>query len=141
MASMRRALLFGLLVWLIPFGVAFLIFPLRQSSRPLFESIMPVAVAAVVAGCGLSYFRHVTTGFVREGLALGILWLVISVAIDAPLMLFGGPMQMTIPQYAADIGLTYLLMPVITGAMGAALARQRKVGCRLTRGWTLTGAP
>jgi hypothetical protein len=29
---------------------------------------------------------------VREGLRLGVVWLVISVAIDAPLMLFGGPM-------------------------------------------------
>jgi hypothetical protein len=114
----------GVLVWLIPFVVAFLIFPLRESSRPLFESIMPVAVAAAVAGAALSYFRRVHAGFVREGLMLGLLWLVISVGMDAPLMLFGGPMQMTVPQYAADIGLTYLLMPVITGAMGAALARR-----------------
>jgi len=123
MASTRKALLYGLMVWLVPFAVAFLIFPLRESSRPLFESIMPVAVATVVAVCAISYFRKVDRDFVREGLALGLLWFLISVAIDTPLMLFGGPMQMTVGQYTADIGITYLLMPIITTAMGAARAQ------------------
>jgi hypothetical protein len=122
MASVRKALLYGVLVWLIPFAVAFVIFPLRQSARPLFESIMPVVVAGAVAGFAVSYFRTVNTAFVREGLRLGLLWLLISIAIDAPLMLLGGPMKMTVGQYLADIGLTYLLMPVITAAIGAAVA-------------------
>ena len=124
MTSARRALVYGLLVWLIPFAVAFAIFPLRQSNRPLFESIMPVAVAGAVAGYAVRYFRIVTTDFVREGLRLGLVWLLISVAIDAPLMLFGGPMHMSLGQYLADIGVTYLLMPVITVGIGVALAHR-----------------
>jgi hypothetical protein len=48
--------------------------------------------------------QRVDTAFTREGLALGLLWLAISVGIDAPLMLFGGPMHMTVPQYVADNG-------------------------------------
>ena len=38
----RRALLYALGVWVIPFVVAIAIFPLRANERPLFESIMPV---------------------------------------------------------------------------------------------------
>ena len=124
MVSVRKALIYGVLVWLIPFAVAFAIFPLRESNRPLFESIMPVAVAGAVAGCAVRYFRLVTTAFVREGLRLGLVWLLVSVAIDAPLMLFGGPMQMSTGQYVADIGVTYLLMPVVTLAIGVALAHR-----------------
>jgi hypothetical protein len=123
MTSLRKALLYGVLVWLIAFLVAFVIFPIRQSNRPLFESIMPVVIAAAVAAFGVLYFRAVTRAFVLEGLCLGFLWLVISVAIDAPLMLLGGPMKMTVGQYLADIGLTYLLMPVITLGLGMALKR------------------
>jgi hypothetical protein len=67
----------------------------------------------------------VNRAFVFEGLRLGLLWLLISVAIDAPLMLLGGPMKMTVGQYLADIGLTYLLMPVITLGLGMALAQRR----------------
>lgn len=36
--------LFGFLIWLISFLVSVLIFPLRTSQRPLFESIMPVVI-------------------------------------------------------------------------------------------------
>ncbi len=44
MKSLRRALVFGFLIWLLPFVVSILIFPLRTSHRALFESIMPVAL-------------------------------------------------------------------------------------------------
>ena len=123
MTAVRKALLFGFLVWLIPFIVAFVIFPIRESSRPLFESIMPVAIATVVVGLGVTYFRVVRVNFIREGLLLGLLWLAISVLIDAPLMLLGGPMRMSAGQYIADIGVTYLMIPVITIGLGFALSR------------------
>lgn len=118
--SVRRALLFGLFIWLTPFVVAFLIFPLRESSRPLFESIMPVAIAVPTAVLGVRYLRNVRQGLVREGILLGLLWLAISIAIDAPLMLLGGPMRMTIGAYVADIGITYLIIPVVTVGLAAA---------------------
>jgi len=122
MTSIRKALLFGFLVWLVPFVVAFLIFPLRESSRPLFESIMPVAVTGATVAFGLAYLRRARRGFLREGALLGLVWLAISLVLDAPLMLFGGPMQMTPSEYVADIGITYLIIPLITVGMGAALA-------------------
>jgi len=120
MTSTRKALLLGLLVWLIPFVVAFLIFPLRASSRPLFESIMPVAVALATVGCGVWYFRNFAETSGREALLLGLLWLAICILIDAPLMLLGGPMQMTPGEYLADIGVVYLMIPAITWGLGAA---------------------
>ncbi len=130
MTSLRRALILGVLVWFVPFLVAFLIFPLRESSRPLFESIMPVALAAIVVVLAGWYFGRDTQASLREGLLLGVLWLGISVVIDAPLMLLGGPMQMTIGEYLDDIGITYLMIPVITSGMAAALARASKVAPR-----------
>ncbi len=123
MAAFGRAVLYGFVVWLVPFVVAFAIFPLRESARPLFESIMPVAIAAGTVTLGVIYFQRVRVGLVREGLLLGGLWFAISVLIDAPLMLLGGPMQMSVSQYVADIGVTYLMIPVIT--LGLGLVRHR----------------
>jgi hypothetical protein len=54
---------------------------------------------------------------------LGCLWLAISVAIDAPLMLFGGPTRMTVGEYLADIGAAYVIIPVITIGLGQVLER------------------
>jgi hypothetical protein len=122
MAAIGRAVLFGFLVWLAAFVAAFLIFPLRESSRPLFESIMPVVLSSATAALAVVYFRGVTRDYLKEGIVLGCLWLAISLAIDAPLMLLGGPMKMTLAEYLADIGVTYLLIPAVTIGIG--------LGCR-----------
>ena len=125
MASWGRALLFGFLVWLIPFVVSLVASPLKQSWRSLFESIMPLALSLTVVPSAVLYFRRVRTAFLKEGILLGVLWFAISVAIDLPLMLTP-PMNYTLVEYAADIGLTYLMMPVIT--IGIALAASRNCG-------------
>ena len=141
MTSIRKALLLGLVVWLVPFVVAFCIFALKASWRSLFESIMPVTLAAVVVGCALFYFREVpaqpavriTAPSLREGFLLGLIWWAISLAIDLPLML-SPPISMPLREYAADIGLTYLMIPIITlgVAQAARAASSRAVSARQT---------
>jgi hypothetical protein len=117
--SWRRAILLGLLVWAIPFVVALFAFPLKQSNYPLFESIMPVALSATVVFCSLWYFRG-SAASVVEGTLLGCVWLLISLAFDLPLML-SPPMNYSAVQYASDVGVTYLLMPIITTGIAAAI--------------------
>ncbi len=125
MVSVRKAILFGFFIWLVPFVVALGIFPLRESSRSLFESIMPLVVTTVTVMLAVRYFRQVKHDHVREGVLVGVLWLAICVLIDAPLMLFRGPMLMTLGEYMGDIGLTYVIIPAITVGIGAALGSDR----------------
>ena len=121
MSSWGRGVGLGLLAWLIPFVISFLVFPFRESSRPLFESVMAVAVTATAVLLGLAYLRRIKSPSIREGLWLGLIWVVICVLVDAPLMLFGGPMKMSFGAYMADIGLTYVSIPIVTlGLAGAA---------------------
>ena len=126
MRSVKLALIYGLLVWVIPFVVAIAIFQLRESNRPLFESIMPVAVASAVVLFSILYFRKLDKDFINEGIKLGVLWLVISVVIDL-LMFSSGPMKMSLALYTSDIGVTYLMMPIITGGTGYLLQAKKKV--------------
>lgn len=119
MTSWRRAIGYGILVWLIPFAVAFAAVGFKESWRSLFESIMAVTVAAVVVLLALWYFRRVAQPTAREGVLLGLIWLAISVLIDLPLML-SPPINYSPQEYVADIGVTYLMMPVITAGIGRA---------------------
>jgi hypothetical protein len=123
MRSWRATLGLGFVAWLAPFAAAFLAFPFRATARPLFESIMAVAVTATAAVLGLAYLRRAGRGTAREGLLIGLIWSLVCVLIDAPLMLLGGPMKMTAGEYMADIGLTYASIPIVTWALGAARAR------------------
>ena len=116
--------LFGFLTWLIAFVVAVLIFPLRTSQRPLFESIMPIVITLAVVFFAILYFKNLKTGFLQEGLLLGVAWLLINVIIDLPLFLLESPMKMSFAEYMMDIGVTYLIIPVITIGFGFLLQQK-----------------
>jgi hypothetical protein len=106
--------------------VAFLAFSIRESARPLFESIMAVAVTATAVILGQAYLRRFDGTRAREGLVLGLIWFVMCVLIDAPLMLIGGPMKMSLGAYMADIGLTYAAIPIVTWGLAVARAGIRE---------------
>ncbi|MDP8207768.1 MAG: hypothetical protein P9L92_13960 [Candidatus Electryonea clarkiae] len=124
MTSWGKAIGFGVLVWLTPFIVAFAIFGIHDSNRPLFESIMAVAVTGAAVVFGSLYMKRVPPDPRGEGLKVGLLWMLISILIDAPLMLFGGPMKMTFGAYMSDIGITYLCIPIVL--VGLCLSKSRQ---------------
>jgi hypothetical protein len=118
-------MLFGFLMWLIPFIVSFPIFTLRESNRALFESIMPVVVTICVVFLAILYLRKTGADFLKEGFLIGIVWYLICIVIDL-LMFMWGPMKMTFGQYMADIGLTYVIIPTVTVGFGYLLGIRRQ---------------
>jgi hypothetical protein len=124
MTSWWRVITAGFACWLILFAVAVLAAPFRQSMRPLFESIMGVAVTATAVVLGLMCIRRMDRPTARQAFGLGFVWFAICIVVDAPLMLFGGPMTMSFVEYMADIGLTYVSIPVVTLGLGLATTKQ-----------------
>lgn len=122
MITWGRSLRYGLLVWLVPFLVAFAAFPLKEHWRSLFESIMPVTLTLVVVFSTVRCLPQTGGLSWKQGLWLGFVWWVVSVMIDLPLML-NPPVSYTVVEYVADVGLTYMMIPVIT--VGMALSSQR----------------
>ena len=125
MASLWRAILYGVLVWLLAFLAGFLLFPLRESWRALFESIMPVVVTMATSFFGVLYFRCVEKDFLSEGAKLGGLWFAMNVLIDLPLML-SPPIDMGVTEYLADVAVTYLIIPAVTIGIAFGASRPRR---------------
>ena len=117
MKSYIKVFLYGLVVWAVPAIVSFSIFSIRETERPLFESIMPLALTLITVFMANIYFKHVEINFVKEGIYLGIVWFVLSVIIDQFLFSMG-PMKMSVMDYIKDIGITYLIIPAITVGTG-----------------------
>ena len=123
MRSLKTALFFGFLNWLLPFVVAFVIFPLKEAGQPLFETIMPVTLTLCAVFFGCRYFRKVDRRFIAEGLKLGTIWFMVSLLIDL-LMFMWGPMKMPFIDYMFDIGFTYLIFPIVTAGYGYILEKK-----------------
>ncbi len=116
----------GFLTWLIPFAISFGVFPLRASQRAFFETIMAVVVAATAVIFAVLYLRRTQAGFLKEGALIGGVWLLVDIVIDLLLFLPPSPMQMPFADYMMDIGLTYLIFPIVTIGFGYALAEKSR---------------
>ncbi len=101
-----------------------MIFPLRESQRPLFETIMPIVLTLCAVVFSNLYFKKVETGFLTESIKLGVVWFLISFLIDL-LMFSWGPMKMSFLDYLSDIGLTYLIYPSVTIGFGYLLSKTK----------------
>lgn len=118
MKSLKKAILYGFLIWLLVFAIALFVFPIRETNRPFFESIMPLIISIVTSFFAFKYFSKVEGNFIKEGLYLGIIVILINWIIDAVLMLSPSPMQMTLSDYFQDIGFTYFMILPITLGFG-----------------------
>ncbi len=125
MKSFKKSILFGFLVWLMAFVIAFAIFPIRENNRPLFEAIMPVVLSVITSFFAYKYFKTLSDNYVKEGVMLGIIFILVNWIIDAVIMLSPSPMQMTLLEYFQDIGLTYFMILPITIGMGFLLQHQK----------------
>ncbi|MCE8425538.1 MAG: hypothetical protein J5U17_07140 [Candidatus Methanoperedens sp.] len=113
----KLAILYGIIIWAFVLIISLVISPQHSSERPLFESIMPVALVLAVTVASIKYFQNSKKKTLMAGLCLGLIWLGISLGLD--LLLFSwGPMRMTVADYLKDIGATYSLIPILTTAFG-----------------------
>ncbi len=119
---------YGFLTRLIPFAISFVVFPLRASQRPFFETIMAVVVAATAVLFSALYLRRVQVGWLKEGALIGGVWFAVNIVIDLLLFLPPSPMQMVFADYMMDIGLTYLIYPIV--AMGCGYLLEQKASAR-----------
>ncbi len=123
MQSIKNALIYGFLLWLLPFIISIAIFPFKKTEPFLFDSLMTVVSVATVVIFSILYFKK-TEGNLREGIFLGIIFLAISLAFDY-FMFIWGPIKMSAPAYIKEIGIGYLVYPIITIGYGYLLGQKK----------------
>src|SRR5512136_1460279 len=122
-----KIILSGVIAWVIPFIVSVPLYPQGQpiSDIQVTKSVLIVVGALVGAVLALWYLRDVRQDFTREGAILGIAWFVINSALDI-LVLVYLLHGMDLASWTGQIGIRYLLMPIMTTAMGAAMEMRGK---------------
>ena len=121
-------LLFGFLSWLVPFLVSI---PFYSTQGGLlvdvffFKSIMIVVGSLVGTVLMVWLFLRIREGYLREGILIGFSWLVINWVMDGLVLL---PMSgMDVSGYFSQIGIRYLVIPIIAVSMGFVLERSRVI--------------
>ncbi len=122
----RHTTALGFVSWLAPFAVSFL-FVDRSGQflipQPLLKSLMVVVFGGLGTAPLVVAFRRVAPSS-QSGLALGGYWLVINLALD--LLVLVPLVGMSVVTYLYDIGLRYLLIPIVGAGIGMVADRARR---------------
>lgn len=110
-----KIIIYGILIWLIPTLISFLISFLDILS--LFDVIVAVVLAATVIGFTYLYLKDITENFVREGIITGVVWVLVSIILDLVLIIVGIT-KLSLENYAIYVAPLYIIIPAITIGFG-----------------------
>jgi hypothetical protein len=117
MQSPIRALLYGIAIWFVWVSLVVAsaeILPTEIGGSALFVSMQMVALAALVLSFTILYLRKVGEGSFKEGLLVGLGWVVIMIAIDLAHSVAMPDMVPDIGTHFATVAPSYIVMPIIT---------------------------
>ena len=121
-------LLFGFLSWLIPFLASIPFYSMQGGLLVdvfLFKSIMIVVGSLVGTVLMVVLFLRIHESYLREGILIGFSWLLINWVLDALVLV---PMSgMNAATYFSQIGIRYLVIPIIAIGMGFVLERTKGI--------------
>jgi len=125
---MKRILglvLLGTMIWAIPFVIGIFFYDSSGQLSVdlfLFKSIMILVLTLSVALAINLQFSKIDSSYVENGLTFGLIWLAVPVILDYLILI---PMAgMTLRDYTIQIGLRYLIIPIICFSTGLVLSRK-----------------
>ena len=119
---MLRKIGFGIVLWAIPYVTAIPLLGLNESDQLFFKTIMIVEGSIVGAILAAVYFMSVERDFLREGIMLAVVWIVVNWLHD-----YGGHVYFTdmpLDRYFLEIGLRYIAMAAPTVAIGYVMEKR-----------------
>ena len=120
-----KSVLYGFLLWAVVFVSSFFIFPLKSSNPPFFETLISIFLVLFTMIISIIYFKTTELN-IRNAISAGITWMLVNIIIDLPLFSYG-PMKKPFADYMTDIGLTYLIIPIITIGIALAVNKSKKI--------------
>ena len=110
-----KIITFGFMVWLIPTIVTYI--TSFTSGLYLFEIISALSIAITVIIFAYLYFIDLDSHFIKYGIIIGVIWIIISIVLDIILVLLGIT-KLTLSQYLFYVAPIYIIIPAVTIGFG-----------------------
>ena len=127
MQSPIRVLLYGIAIWFVWISLvvtAAQALPAGIVGSPLFVSMQMVALAALVLGSTILYLRKVGDGTFKEGLLVGLGWVIVMIALDLAHSVVMPGMVPDRGAHFATVVPSYVIVPIITAPTMGYLERR-----------------
>jgi hypothetical protein len=121
--NIKRTLVYGLGVWAALVAVSLVLAPVEMTNSPLFESFKSIALAIIASGFIVLYLKKVKQSTALEGLIIGAIWAIITIALDYVLYAFGLFGGLTFAEYCNDVASSYVMIPALGAIIMGSLKR------------------
>ena len=110
----KIGVIYGFLTWIITIT---LILMSHNSNPYIFNIILDIIITVLSLILGINYLKSFKEDFLKEALVFGILIFIINVVLDQFYYNAVG-LPMNFIEYMLNVGLIYLVYPIIIGFMG-----------------------
>ena len=125
MNKIVKLLLLGFMTWVVPFIAAFFFFDETGQiavDMYLFKTVMLLIGGITGILAIVIYFKKVQSGFLTQGIIIGVVWFAINFILDVLVLL---PIsKMGFGDYVIQIGLRYLMIPIMSIMVGILLEKK-----------------
>lgn len=87
--KLKLAIIFGILIWIITYILTIILSPILALILPDSNIIVPAIVIIVTGFFGILYIRNINENEVIEGLAVGMVFVIIDILLDYALLFNG----------------------------------------------------
>ena len=107
---------YGIFVWVIP-SLITVTLTFFSGDMNIFEIVSAVSIAVTAIAFSYIYLNSIKSNFIKEGVLIGLAWLIISIVLDLFLIVVGFT-QLSLINYAMYVAPLYIIIPAITIGLG-----------------------
>ena len=111
-------------MWLIPTLITALLIYFPKEAF-LFDILTAVTITISVAAFSYLYFKDINANFIKEGVIIGVLWVIISVILDFVLIILGVN-KISLTNYTLMVLPLYVIIPAITIGYGLYIDQNKR---------------
>lgn len=116
--KLKLAVLFGILIWIITYILTEIFSPVFTFSLPDVNIVVPLIIIVVTGFFGILYIRNINENEVIEGMAAGMIFVIIDIILDYIFLLNLNPINLMFTNYKLHLFSTIVLTLLITTFLG-----------------------
>ena len=116
--KLKRAIIFGILIWLITYILTSILNPIFTDNLPNINIVVPITIILVTGFFGILYIREINSNEVIEGILAGIIFLIIDIILDYIFFILPNHHALIIDNFTLHIISMTIIILLITTFLG-----------------------
>ena len=120
--KLKLGIIYGILIWVFVYLITLIFSPLITDNIPYINIVAPIAIIIVTTFFGIIYIRNIDENEVKEGFAIGIIFILMDVICDFVFFVLPGQKNILIEDYPIHV-LSMIILTLITTTLLGYLAQ------------------